>query len=65
MLQLSSDDPRICKFLEKHIVKVVPMLNPDGVIVGNFRTSNYYFYIDFLGNDLNRSFNSDDDLINP
>ena len=29
--------------------KVVPMLNPDGVVFGNFRTS-------LLGADLNRSF---------
>ncbi len=37
------------------------MLNPDGVILGNFRTSKYLFYItlDYLGNDLNRSFNKD------
>jgi murein tripeptide amidase MpaA len=29
---------------------IVPMLNPDGVIVGNFRTS-------YSGKDLNRQFN--------
>ena len=29
---------------------IVPMLNPDGVVVGNFRTS-------YSGKDLNRQFN--------
>jgi murein tripeptide amidase MpaA len=29
---------------------IVPMLNPDGVVAGNFRTS-------FSGKDLNRQFN--------
>jgi murein tripeptide amidase MpaA len=32
------------------IFHIVPMLNPDGVIAGNFRTS-------YSGKDLNRQFN--------
>jgi murein tripeptide amidase MpaA len=34
---------------DKFIFKIIPMLNPDGVIVGNNRTS-------FLGKDLNRAY---------
>ncbi len=34
------------------------MINPDGVVFGNFRTSKYEYNIDFLGADLNRSFDS-------
>jgi len=32
------------------------MINPDGVVFGNFRTSSKYFKLDYLGYDLNRSF---------
>jgi len=32
------------------------MINPDGVVLGNFRTSKFCFILDYLGNDLNRSF---------
>jgi hypothetical protein len=42
------------------------MINPDGVVFGNFRTSNFLFNVlDFLGYDLNRSFFSDDEVTNP
>lgn len=46
--------------LKTTIFKIIPILNPDGVVFGNFRTSILHFYIDYLGIDLNRSFNSDD-----
>lgn len=38
--------------------KVVPMLNPDGVIAGNYRTS-------MAGHDLNRKFNEPDYRLHP
>jgi hypothetical protein len=42
----------------KFVFKVVPMLNPDGVISGNYRTS-------FSGNDLNRFFETPDPALHP
>lgn len=47
------------KFLRKHVVfKVVPMLNPDGVVIGNYRTS-------LCGRDLNRTFKMGNDFLIP
>ncbi len=47
--QLIQNIPEI-NLLRKHIVfKIIPMLNVDGVVLGNFRTSLY-------GKDLNRLF---------
>jgi murein tripeptide amidase MpaA len=40
------------------IFHIVPMLNPDGVVAGNFRTS-------YSGKDLNRQFNKLDKYIFP
>ena len=34
------------------------MINPDGVIFGNFRTN-------YLGTDLNRAFNTNDEILYP
>ena len=39
MKVLTSNSPHIREFLDKNIVKIVPMINPDGVVIGNFRTS--------------------------
>lgn len=36
----------------KFIFKIIPMINPDGVVFGNYRTS-------FLGKDMNRMFIND------
>lgn len=36
---------------ENIILKIVPMLNPDGVFIGNYRTG-------IIGDDFNRKFNS-------
>lgn len=37
----------------RFVIKVIPMSNPDGVIVGNYRTS-------ISGNDLNRQYHAPD-----
>ena len=34
-----SDDPNAQRLRDKFVYKLVPMLNPDGVIVGNYRCS--------------------------
>ena len=48
------------EFLRNNIVKIIPMINPDGVVFGNFRTSNYmHLFLDYLGYDLNRAFHQD------
>ena len=44
---LVSDDPDAIAIRKQFIVKIIPMLNPDGVIYGNYRWS-------LLGFDLNR-----------
>ena len=46
---ISSKHPEAILLRNKFIFKIVPMLNPDGVIVGNSRTS-------MSGNDLNRTY---------
>lgn len=47
------------KFLRnKYIFKIIPMLNPDGVICGNYRTS-------IAGCDLNRRWNKPNENIHP
>lgn len=46
-----SNDPVAVELRERLIFLIIPMLNPDGVIVGNSRG-------DLIGNDLNRCFNA-------
>lgn len=48
---LLSDDKEAVWLRENFIFKLIPMLNPDGVIQGNYRCS-------FAGCDLNRKYNS-------
>mgnify|MGYP001206800538 FL=1 len=55
---ICSDDPGAKHIREKMVLKIVPMLNPDGVIVGNFRTG-------LAGNDLNRQFESPNEKLHP
>ena len=52
-------DTHQAKQLRKRVVfKIVPMINPDGVIIGNYRTS-------MSGNDLNRRYVKPDFRIHP
>lgn len=46
---LVSNDPVAIELRSNYVFKVVPMLNPDGVIQGNYRTS-------LMGCDLNRRY---------
>ena len=48
---LLSNDPVAIKLRHEYIFKIVPMLNPDGVVYGNYRWS-------LLGFDLNRRWES-------
>ena len=44
---LLSDEDEACEIRDKFVIKIIPMLNPDGVILGNSRSS-------LIGVDLNR-----------
>ncbi|CAD8188775.1 unnamed protein product [Paramecium pentaurelia] len=46
------------KLIKKCVIKVVPMMNPDGVILGNYRTG-------IAGKDLNRRFKLTDQMLFP
>ncbi|XP_046856969.1 cytosolic carboxypeptidase 2-like isoform X2 [Xenia sp. Carnegie-2017] len=48
---ITSDTPDAKLLRDTFVFKVIPMLNPDGVIVGNYRCS-------LSGRDLNRNYNS-------
>ncbi|CAM6000798.1 unnamed protein product [Sphagnum balticum] len=51
-------DDRYSELLKSHEFRVVPMMNPDGVVLGNFRTS-------YSGKDLNRQFLNPDRRVYP
>ncbi len=55
---LCSDLPDAMLLREKYVFKIIPMLNPDGVIHGNYRCS-------LLGCDLNRRWKSPSKLLHP
>ena len=55
---LMGDSDEAKKLREIYIFKIVPMMNPDGVLVGNSRTS-------FAGCDLNRRWGKPNEIIHP
>lgn len=55
---LTSMAPEAVDLRRKCVFKIVPMINPDGVIAGNYRTS-------LSGNDLNRQFLSPNPKLHP
>ena len=55
---LMGDSEEAKKLREVYVFKIVPMMNPDGVLVGNSRTS-------FAGCDLNRRWGKPNEIIHP
>lgn len=55
---MCSNSEKVQELRKQVIFKVVPMLNPDGVVIGNFRTS-------LCGRDLNRQFRTNADFLIP
>mmetsp|Transcript_19847 Transcript_19847/g.29683 ORF Transcript_19847/g.29683 Transcript_19847/m.29683 type:complete len:1390 (-) Transcript_19847:111-4280(-) len=55
---LTSEDPEAQLLREQVVFKIIPMLNPDGVIVGNYRCN-------LSGVDLNRKWEHPDCIKNP
>ena len=59
LLEYICADTEEAEALRRNVVfKIIPMLNPDGVVVGNFRTS-------LCGRDLNRTFKMSNDFLIP
>ena len=55
---LISNDPKASELRDKYVFKIVPMMNPDGVINGNYRCS-------LAGCDLNRRWKYPSELLHP
>jgi len=55
---LLSNDPEAHDLRNNFVFKIVPMLNPDGVIYGNYRSS-------LLGVDLNRRWKNPSKYLHP
>lgn len=55
---LCSDAEEARTLRQKTVFKIIPMINPDGVVLGNFRTS-------IAGKDLNRVFKTNQDVLYP
>jgi cytosolic carboxypeptidase protein 2/3 len=59
ILEFICGDSEEAQFVRRHtVVKIIPMLNPDGVVLGNFRTA-------LCGRDLNRTFRMKNDFLIP
>ena len=56
--ELTSNYQQYDKIFENHIVKLVPMINPDGVVIGNSRCS-------IAGLDLNRRWAEPNPFVHP
>lgn len=55
---ICSDNETAVQIRKQVVFKIIPMLNPDGVVVGNFRTG-------LAGRDLNRQFKTNSDFLLP
>jgi murein tripeptide amidase MpaA len=55
---ICSNSEEVRKLRKNVVFKVIPMLNVDGVVAGNFRTS-------FCGKDLNRQFRANSTFLIP
>jgi len=55
---LISEDPKAVELRDKFVFKVIPMLNPDGVVNGNYRCS-------LAGCDLNRRWKYPSEMLHP
>lgn len=55
---LVSDKPAACRLRDLFVFKIIPMLNPDGVIIGNYRCS-------LAGVDLNRQWAQPNPKLHP
>ena len=55
---LTGPSPLAEALRQRYVFVIIPMLNPDGVIQGNYRTS-------LLGSDLNRKYNTASKILHP
>ena len=53
---LTSGEAEALTIIRQFVFKIVPMLNPDGVIVGNSRT-------DIIGKDMDKQFESEGEQV--
>ena len=64
---ITGNDPGACKLRDRYVFKIIPMLNPDGVIIGNYR---YRALTEFVrcslsGHDLNRQWITPSSKLHP